>query len=491
MKGTMSNILSHSGIACSVLSGVVCQVYLPAVGRISRWIGIGYVEKTNYKHMRNTIVYSLALLFSGVVHAQETGHYLKFDLGGGQHRINYSPENGTIKPGLGVTGNIMYNYFWGANWGLGAGVGLNTYKSTATINYRSSTPSVDTEGDNYDYRAYYSNWQECQNLLMLDFPLALNYRHQFGSKLGMLVSGGTKISFPVKSFYETVGGEVTTAGYYPQWDVELNGMPQHGFDTYNEFPDSEMDSKVNFSAYADLGALYKLSEKVDFYIGAYANYGLTDVSNAGNRDVYSVNDGIYNGVLASNQVSRAHLLSVGVKVGINLHLLSKNKAPKVRPVEEIYIRPYVEQSPSKGEIVKDTIAEETTEAITILAEEDEIEWHVIATQKASQIELHFDKDSDTPDNNQDSLIIELSEILKNNPDLNLLIIGHTCTLGSKEINQELGLKRANRVKDLFVEKGIPDVRITTESRGYSEPLVPNTSEQNRAINRRVDLKIAE
>lgn len=447
--------------------------------------------------MKNNIIFCLILLISGVIHSQENSHYLKLDLGGGQHGINYSPKNGEVKPGTGFTGNIAYNYFFAPNWGFGTGLGVQSYKSTATLNFMSSTPSIDTDGDSYDYRVYYSNWQESQKTLLLDLPLALNYRHQFGEKLGMLVSGGPKISLPLRSVFETVGGEITTTGYYPQWDIELNGMPQHGFDTYKEFQTGDIKSKVNLSVFADLGALYKISEKMDLYIGAYANYGLTDLSSASKRDVYQVNENTYNGVLASNQISKANLLSVGIKVGINLNL-SKTKAPDVMPVQET---PNIEQPPAETVIIPetpevddtemDTISEEPTETVTIVVVDEEIDWVAIASEKASQIELHFAKDSYVPSNNQETSIKELSEILKNNPDINILIIGHTCNLGSKEINQRVGQKRADSVKDILMKNDIPASRISTESRDYSEPLVPNTSEVNRSKNRRAEVKIVE
>lgn len=452
--------------------------------------------------MKNNILFILILLLSGVAHSQETGHYLKFDLGAGQHRINYAPENGTVKPGFGFTGNLTYNYFFAPNWGFGTGIAVQTFKSTATLNFMSTTPSVDTDGDSFDYRANFNNWQESQKMLMLEIPIALNYRQQFGDNLGILISGGTKISLPVRSVYETVGGEITTTGYYPQWNVELSGMPQHGFDTYSEFPSSDIDAKLNFSLFANLGALYKISEKMDLYIGAYVNYGLSDVFNAVDREVYQVNEGIYNGTLASNQISKANLVSVGVKVGINLRLFSKNNDHAVMPVqleipysEQLPVEPVkIEIIPDKEEvesIATDTISEEPTETVTIVVVEEEIDWRLIASQKASQIGHHFNKNNSSLDDNSDTSLSELSEIIKNNPDINLLIIGHTCDLGSEEINQRLGLRRAESLKEKLIEQGIPASRITTESRYYLEPLVPNTSEENRAKNRRVEVKIVE
>lgn len=81
--------------------------------------------------------------------------------------------------------------------------------------------------------------------------------------------------------------------------------------------------------------------------------------------------------------------------------------------------------------------------------------------------------------------------LKSHPDRVVLIIGHTCDLGSLETNKRLGQQRAEAVKAELVKRGVNPAQIRTESRWYKEPLVPNTSEENRKKNRRVEIKVLE
>jgi outer membrane protein OmpA-like peptidoglycan-associated protein len=57
-----------------------------------------------------------------------------------------------------------------------------------------------------------------------------------------------------------------------------------------------------------------------------------------------------------------------------------------------------------------------------------------------------------------------------------------------DVNKRIGLQRAETVKKELVRQGISAERLATESRWYSEPLLPNTSNANRSKNRRVEFK---
>jgi len=85
-------------------------------------------------------------------------------------------------------------------------------------------------------------------------------------------------------------------------------------------------------------------------------------------------------------------------------------------------------------------------------------------------------------------IKKLALAIKANPKIKrIMVTGYTDDIGSKRYNYELSVKRAQAVAKLLVKFGIkPDMII---SRGYGEdyPLVPNTTETNRALNRRVEV----
>jgi outer membrane protein OmpA-like peptidoglycan-associated protein len=76
----------------------------------------------------------------------------------------------------------------------------------------------------------------------------------------------------------------------------------------------------------------------------------------------------------------------------------------------------------------------------------------------------------------------------NFPSINIICIGHTCDIGTMEQNKAVGLKRAQAFAQELIDRGVSPDRIECQSKWFSEPLVPNTSEKNREINRRVEIK---
>ncbi|TVO37805.1 OmpA family protein [Vibrio algivorus] len=89
--------------------------------------------------------------------------------------------------------------------------------------------------------------------------------------------------------------------------------------------------------------------------------------------------------------------------------------------------------------------------------------------------------------NMSSLLAPMEKRLKDNPNATLTIESHTDNVGSDDYNHQLSQRRGNALKGYFVEQGISDDRITVKAYGEAQPLVPNTSAENRATNRRVVL----
>ncbi|MBV5313922.1 MAG: OmpA family protein [Prolixibacteraceae bacterium] len=83
----------------------------------------------------------------------------------------------------------------------------------------------------------------------------------------------------------------------------------------------------------------------------------------------------------------------------------------------------------------------------------------------------------------------LIQLMKDNSDIKVEILAHTDDLGTDEYNIKLSDKRARSVLQYLVYKGIPEERLISNGYGETIPLVPNTSDENRALNRRVEMKI--
>ncbi len=85
----------------------------------------------------------------------------------------------------------------------------------------------------------------------------------------------------------------------------------------------------------------------------------------------------------------------------------------------------------------------------------------------------------------------LRDFIKNNPGLKLEIQGHTDDVGSDADNLALSQKRAEAVRQWLENNGVPRSQLEAKGYGESQPLVPNTSEENRAKNRRTQFKVLE
>jgi OOP family OmpA-OmpF porin len=86
------------------------------------------------------------------------------------------------------------------------------------------------------------------------------------------------------------------------------------------------------------------------------------------------------------------------------------------------------------------------------------------------------------------LLDEVVIILEKNPEMEVELQGHTDNTGSAKYNQWLSEKRAQRVKDYLVSKGIDPSRLEARGYGLTQPVASNSTAEGRAQNRRVELK---
>ena len=81
--------------------------------------------------------------------------------------------------------------------------------------------------------------------------------------------------------------------------------------------------------------------------------------------------------------------------------------------------------------------------------------------------------------------------LNQNPVTNITIIGHTDNTGSDAVNNPLSVNRAAATRDYLVARGVASNRIAIDGRGSREPIADNTTTAGRAMNRRVEIFVAE
>jgi len=101
--------------------------------------------------------------------------------------------------------------------------------------------------------------------------------------------------------------------------------------------------------------------------------------------------------------------------------------------------------------------------------------------------IYFDLDKATLKLGAEKVLIEMVKLMKNNPDLKIEIQGHTDDTGSSEHNLDLSTRRAETVKKFLLVYGIESARMVPKGYGEEKPVAPNDTEENRVLNRRVEL----
>jgi len=109
------------------------------------------------------------------------------------------------------------------------------------------------------------------------------------------------------------------------------------------------------------------------------------------------------------------------------------------------------------------------------------------------INFDFDKSNIKPQSA--AVLDEAVRMMKERPNMNIMIEGHTDSKGTDAYNQKLSERRAQAVFNYFVAKGISASRMQTIGYGETRPIASNTkpngsdNPEGRAINRRVELKV--
>jgi outer membrane protein OmpA-like peptidoglycan-associated protein len=102
--------------------------------------------------------------------------------------------------------------------------------------------------------------------------------------------------------------------------------------------------------------------------------------------------------------------------------------------------------------------------------------------------LYFGRDIQlTPESAK--LLPEIVAAIRERNSLDISVIGHTDTVGSKEYNTELSNRRAVAVKDLLVKQGVAAHTLRTTSHGKENPLISTADNVNEPRNRRVEVDV--
>lgn len=101
--------------------------------------------------------------------------------------------------------------------------------------------------------------------------------------------------------------------------------------------------------------------------------------------------------------------------------------------------------------------------------------------------IYFDVNKDAVKPESYGTLKGIADVLKENPDVRIKIVGHTDSDGADAANLDLSKRRGASVKNELVKTfGIDATRLESDGLGETKPVAPNDTPSNKAMNRRVE-----
>ena len=449
-----------------------------------------------------------SLLASGIF-AQHTRHEFSVVAGGGLSALNYELSEGNRTLGLGGRAGVGYGYFWSPSWGLRSGLEVGLFNSRADMsNFHDRFPAVDIDGTAFEFRTTLSNHRECQRVLMLQIPLMLQFQTR-GQNQFYAAAGG-RVGFPLSARYRA-SATVVNSGFYAQENYEYTNRPFAGFGRFeNQTSEGLLNLRTAFFASAELGMKWRLNSRMSLYTGIFADYGLNNINSTGvvaqnpliayNAD----NPAAFppNSVFNSQRNHRALTdkitpLSAGITVRLAFGGSCNRRMVEEIIIEELIIISTEDEEARARERERRRQAEEEqrhlAEEQRRLAEERRLAEQAIRESAIATIQepvQAFRLSQTTLTVAQKQELDKRIALLQQYPDLKIFIYGHTCNIGSRQANENVGLRRAENAKAYLISQGIDANRIIgIASKRDTEPRVPNVNETNRRENRRVVIAV--
>lgn len=456
-------------------------------------------------------------------------NYIGVSFGGGLNSMLYNTVDGKSGLGFGFDAGIHYARFFNRWIGLGFGVQYTNSNANITHNWSEVTPGMvhpSNTNTPCDFTTSFNNFRERQNVGFISIPVEVMFRKVVSDNWAVIFGAGLQLDLPIYGNYIAKGGSYTTTGVFPELGPHvISDMPEHGFSTYNTAQNAKINNlaKVGGSVIADLGGRVALSKNWGLYIGVYAGYGFTNLlAGAKTETVVAINPADpskinYNGTFDSGATDKVNLIRAGLKIAVDCGWYDKSRRKKAVVAEETIITPTdtievvavepVSNEPTEAEIAAAEAAAEAAakaEAERLAAEAAALEaakkaekaaeeaHYEALKNKVESIDFHFEPAGDkfNFNSNEKPVVDELCEKMKADKSIKVLITGHTDNTGdaAKNLNY-YGVKRAEALKNYMVGQGVSADQITCESKGQTQPAVPNTTKENRALNRRAHISI--
>jgi OOP family OmpA-OmpF porin len=138
--------------------------------------------------------------------------------------------------------------------------------------------------------------------------------------------------------------------------------------------------------------------------------------------------------------------------------------------------------------VVDIVEGKPREKNMVTVEASDMAQQISTTGSVSLYGIFFDTDSASVREDSEATLQEIAKLFQQQPDLNLLVVGHTDNAGAFQYNMNLSQTRAQSVVDeLSAKYGVSQERLVPVGVSYASPVSSNATAEGQALNRRVEL----
>ncbi|MGN6437554.1 MAG: hypothetical protein ACTHMM_13525 [Agriterribacter sp.] len=205
---------------------------------------------------------------------------LSLEAKAGMQGLQYKLENSESRPQIGGGIGIGYAYALNDRWQLLTGLSGELFRTNATLKDGAvfSSYQVDETGSAFQYNVTTKGYRESQRFFAIGIPVKLQY-HTTGH-VQWYANGGFRFVLPVKARLQASADELTVSGYYPDYNIEVKNMEQHGFGTIQNWK-SNTTPLLNpgIALSGATGVSLRLTNKLRLYGGLFLDYGLTNMRN--------------------------------------------------------------------------------------------------------------------------------------------------------------------------------------------------------------------
>ena len=274
---------------------------------------------------QSEVLFSIAPVFSGI------------DLG------SYLDPIDKVKFKGGTSISVQYNFPMSSKTAFGLGLGYTKIKEEALVSdytYWGGMTS-DDEGDSYQQVIRMKDFRERCTISMFDIPISFMFRYPLTNRFFMsetdadsdadavkkfsrkqwvsfYMQFGAKVSLILKSESDILNGSASLSGYYPQYGVLLENMPQHGFGAYDIIGKSasvKADLPLAVTPFLEIGVKIPIWNRLEALVGVYAAYPVSFAS-ASSVDASSSSEDYFTTYELDNSSYRYIPLTIGLKFSL-------------------------------------------------------------------------------------------------------------------------------------------------------------------------------